>query len=74
MGQIVKCDICGKIYNQRHLSSHQRLAHGKRISSFHSSKNEEASVGTILSLYEKLPEELKKEVLNRLAAGVEAKA
>jgi hypothetical protein len=30
MSEIVKCDICGGIYNQSHLSSHKRLSRGKR--------------------------------------------
>ncbi len=25
----LKCDVCGGIFNQRHLASHKRLAHAK---------------------------------------------
>ncbi|PYT99327.1 MAG: hypothetical protein DMG38_12025 [Acidobacteria bacterium] len=68
MGQIVKCDVCGKIYNQSHLSAHKRMSHGQR-EKLRSNKNEPASVAAIVSMYEQLPEEGKKEVLNRLLAG-----
>ena len=66
MGQIVKCEICGKIYNQRHLSSHKRLSHGQPVAP-RSPKNEEQSMETILSIYERLSERGKKEVRDFLA-------
>lgn len=69
MSQIVKCDICGKIYSQSHLGSHKRLSHGKRESPSRSSKDDSAALEEILSLFESLPEEQKKEVLSRLAAS-----
>lgn len=72
MGQIVKCDICGKIYNESHLSAHKRMAHGKREVS-RPSKSEPASLETILSLYKQLPDEKKKELLKRLAASDQTK-
>jgi len=67
MSQIVKCDICGKIYSQSYLGSHKRLSHGKRESS-RSPKDESGSLEMILSMYERLSDEGKKEVLSRLAA------
>lgn len=73
MSQIVTCDVCGKIYNQRHLSSHQRLAHGKRTAPPPPPKSEEAKIETILSLYERLSVEGKKEVLDVLSAEVPPK-
>jgi hypothetical protein len=69
MGQIVKCDICGKIYNESHLTTHKRLSHGKRHASLRSSKNGTASVEVILSLYEGLSEDQKKKVRDRLVMG-----
>jgi hypothetical protein len=73
MSQMVKCDICGGLYNRRHLSSHKRLSHGNRETSPRSSKEELESLETILSLYKQLPEERKKEVLDRLASGDQTK-
>lgn len=67
MGQITRCDVCGKIYNQSHLSSHKRMAHGKREDS-RSSKNESANIEAIVSMYKRLSDERKKELLDRLAA------
>jgi hypothetical protein len=69
VGQITKCDICGKIYNESYLGTHKRRSHSK-----HSSVNEPASLEAILSIYEKLPEDRKKEVLERLAAGNQTKS
>lgn len=72
MSQIVKCDICGKIYSQSYLGSHKRLSHGKRETSPRSAKDDDASLEMILSLYEQLPNERKKEVLS-LLTGKEQK-
>jgi hypothetical protein len=73
MGPIVKCDICGKIYNQSHLTTHKRMSHGVRETPrLH--RSEPASVEAILSMYEQLPEERKKELLDRLMVGGQKKA
>lgn len=60
MPKVVKCDVCGGLYNQSHLSSHKRLSHGKRESSSRSSKDESASLEMILSVYERLSDEGKR--------------
>jgi hypothetical protein len=73
MSQIVKCDICGKIYSQSYLGSHKRLSHGKRHVVPRSSTDESAMMEAILSLFESLPQERKKEVLSRLAASGQTK-
>ena len=65
---IVKCDICGCVYNERHLSSHKRLSHGKNKASSPSTANEPKDFGALLALYERLPEEDKKKVQTQLAA------
>lgn len=67
MPRTVKCDVCGGLYNQSHLSSHKRLSHGKRKIAALSSKSDPETLTVILSLYEQLSEEGKKEVRNRLA-------
>jgi hypothetical protein len=74
MSQIVKCDICGGIYNQSHLSSHKRLSHGKREASPSVSKSEPPSMEVVLSLYAQLPEEGKKQVRARLGAAEKSRA
>lgn len=71
MSQIVKCDICGGIYNQSHLSSHKRLSHGKREPLL---KTAVPSLEAVLSLYAQLPEDSKREVRERLAAANRAHA
>jgi hypothetical protein len=65
MGQIVKCDICGKIYNESHLTTHKRRSHAQGTP--RSAENGTASVEGVLSLYEGLSEDQKREVLSRLS-------
>lgn len=69
MSQIVKCDICGGIYNQSHLSSHKRLAHGKREASTGGIQGDRGNLEAIVSMYRELPEDKKREVLDRLAGS-----
>lgn len=68
MGQIVRCDICGKIYNESNITTHKRRSHGTPSQPTRSEEGSMASIDTILSMYEQLPDERKKEVLSRLAA------
>jgi hypothetical protein len=74
MAQMVRCDICGGLYNQSHLSSHKRLSHGRRKRSPSSPKNDREALEMIVSLYRQLSGESRKEVLNLLAAGDQKKS
>lgn len=67
MSQIVKCDICGGIYNQSHLSSHKRLSHGKSRTSSSLAKGESETLEVIVSMYAQLTDENKKAVRERLS-------
>lgn len=71
MSQIVKCDICGGIYNQSHLSSHKRLSHGKHEPQ---PKTVAPTLEVVLSMYAQLPEESKRKVRERLTAANRAHA
>lgn len=73
MGQIVRCDICGKIYNESNLTTHKRRSHGTPGGSARSAESGAASIEAILSIYERLTDERKKEVLSRLAALAQTK-
>lgn len=73
MGQIVRCDICGKIYNESNITTHKRRSHGTPSPSARSEEGSTASIDAILSMYERLPDERKKEALRRLAAMEHAK-
>jgi predicted nucleic acid binding AN1-type Zn finger protein len=66
MPEPVRCDICGKLYSSRHLSSHKRLAHAKHSTGSTSGENQ---IKTILELYKTLSTEHKKRVLAELAAS-----
>lgn len=73
MGQIVRCDICGKIYNESNLTTHKRRSHATPSPPTRSEEGSMASIDAILSMYERLPDERKKEVLSRLTAMERAK-
>jgi hypothetical protein len=73
MSEIVKCDLCGGLYNQRHLASHKRLSHGKKDYFTATVADERDAVNVILALYKRLSAEARKDVLDRLAAGVKSR-
>jgi len=64
---IVKCDVCGGTYSDRHLKSHQRLAHPPAKSP--SVPEHDAIAQQISLLFEKLPKKAQKEVIARLSSG-----
>jgi DNA-directed RNA polymerase subunit N (RpoN/RPB10) len=66
MPEPVRCDVCGKLFSSRHLSSHKRLAHAK--GKFTGSAAEEQGIKTILELYKSLSAKNKERVLAQLAA------
>ena len=67
VSQIVKCDVCGGVYNQSHLSSHKRLSHGKGKTSSPCGAGEPPKFEAVLASYAQLSEEDKKEVRKQLA-------
>lgn len=73
MPRMVQCDVCGGLYNQSHLSSHKRLSHGKGKVAVVSPKSDPETLTTILSLYEQLSDEGKKEARSRLATAERTK-
>ena len=66
MSEIVKCGICGKSFNKRHVNSHTRLAHKERSNPDSSAWDEEEVMKEILHLYERLSNEERKELQIRL--------
>jgi hypothetical protein len=70
MSEIVKCDVCGGLYNQRHLTSHKRLSHGKKNSFAFTVADEPGAVNAIFTLYKRLSAKARKEILDRLTTGV----
>ena len=67
--QMVKCDVCGRHYNQRYLKSHKRLSHDAKGDA--ASVDESRAVETILSLYKKISIEARTELLRRLRTAPE---
>ena len=66
MSEIVKCGICGKSFNKRHVKSHARLAHKKKSNPGSSSRDEGEVMEEILHWYEGLSDEERKELQIRL--------
>jgi hypothetical protein len=67
MAQIVRCDVCGKVYSQSYLGSHKRLSHGKRNTSAPAPKNDREAMELIVRLYSGLSDENKREVRKLLS-------
>lgn len=65
MPEPVRCDVCGKLYSSRHLSSHKRLAHAKPKPGTMSAEDQ---MKAILDLFKSLSPEHKTSVLAQLAA------
>ena len=68
MAELVKCDICGKVSNSSYLSSHKRLAHGKRVTPAYCASEPEA-IEVIASLHARLSDEGKRQVRERVLAA-----
>lgn len=66
--QMVKCDVCGRHYSQRYLTSHKRLSHNKNRST---PMDEAKALETILALYKQISSEAKRELLHRLTVAAE---
>lgn len=69
MSQIVRCDVCGGVYNQRYLRAHKRLSHDRNHLA---ARTEPEALEAIVSLYTRLSDESKKMLRDRLGNPVEA--
>ncbi len=67
MHKPVICDVCGRLFNSRHLSSHKRLEHPQKRRPATPTGQKEA-IQEIFSLYDHLSPRGKKKVLARLTA------
>jgi hypothetical protein len=66
VSEIVKCGLCGKSFNKRHVNSHARLAHKKKSNLDSSARDQEEVMEEILHLYERLSDEEREELKIRL--------
>lgn len=73
MSEIVKCEICNKIFNRRYVNSHKRLAHEQKPSHGASELSEPEVMQEILSLYGQLSDDKRKELQSRLESRVPAR-
>ena len=72
MPEPVRCDVCGKLYSSRHLSSHKRLAHGKEklagaAAAQNSSVTQQDGMKNIIEIYKTLSAENKERLRAQLA-------
>ena len=68
MADIVRCEICGRIFNARYIASHKRRAHQKNVAAGRAATKPQDKIEEILSLFRGLADEDKKAVLARLSA------
>jgi hypothetical protein len=66
---MVKCDICGALFNERFLASHKRLSHRTRKSGSDAELNEQEILKQIMALFRKLPHKARAEVAARLISA-----
>jgi hypothetical protein len=66
VSEIVKCEICGKSFNKRHVKSHARLAHKKKSNPHSSAREEEEAMEKILHWYEGLSDKERKKLQIKL--------
>lgn len=66
MPEPVRCDVCGKMFNSRHVSSHKRLAHAKLKAG---TPSEQERMQTMLEIFKSLSDETKQRALTQLAAS-----
>jgi hypothetical protein len=74
MSEIVRCEVCGKIFNRSYLGSHKRLAHPKDSGGPTSPEGELRVVNKILSLYQQLSLPIQKQLRDRLAKLSQSKS
>ena len=65
MPEAIRCDVCGKMYNSRHISSHKRLAHASERPD---KASQQALAESIRHLFAGLSSADKERVLAELAA------
>ena len=74
MSEIVRCEVCGKIFNRSYLGSHKRLAHPEASNGPTSPEGELRMVNKILSLYQQLSPPTQKQLRDRLAKLLQSKS
>lgn len=74
MSGIVRCEVCGKIFNRSYLGSHRRLAHPTASDKPISPEGELRLVSKILSLYQQLSLPTQKQLCARLAKLSQSKS
>ncbi|HXX46184.1 MAG TPA: hypothetical protein VEJ38_15755 [Candidatus Acidoferrales bacterium] len=63
---MVKCDVCGRHYNQRYLTSHKRLSHNAKTDPS-VSVDDSRAVEMILALYKKISAKARTDLRHRLS-------
>ena len=70
MSEAVKCKVCGKLYNSQRVSSHIRWSHPEIARAADPAKAEKKIVGQIVTLFNQLSPETRKQVLDSLALSL----
>jgi len=67
MSQMVKCGICGRLYNERYLNSHILRSHRQQYDSASRERQESQLIEKILVLSQKLSDQGRKSLRHRLS-------
>ena len=67
MSQMVKCGICGRLYNERYLNSHVLRSRRKEYDSASREKRESKLIEKILVLSQQLSDQGRKSLRDRLS-------
>ena len=67
MSQIVRCEICSGVFNERYLASHKRMSHGNSRTVALPRQSEPETLEVIVSVFAQLSDEGKKTLRDRLA-------
>ena len=62
----VKCQVCGKLYNSRYISTHVRLSHPEIARAADPARFEQKIAKQIVNLFNELSPETRKQVLRTL--------
>jgi hypothetical protein len=65
---MVKCEICGCTFNEKFLASHKRLSHRRKTKTSPEPTTDPEIAETILSLFDRLSKDSRRDIVKRLAA------
>ncbi len=69
MPETVKCQVCGKLYNSRYVSTHVRRTHPEIARAADPARFEQKIAEKIVNLFNQLSPQTRKQVLRTMGSG-----